>query len=576
MAVKNPWISCLGIIALLLGFSPSVARSAQAAGEPVVIRGGTLIDGTGGAPLKDVRILIEGDTIRDIWVAGATGKREPGNARIIEAFDKFIIPGLIDSHVHYREYMGELFLAHGVTTVFDLGNPYHWLRAVKEGLEDGRFYGPRFYFCGGPNLSANAEAELPSISRRNDAFGAMLGPADAKAIVAATKKNADCLKLSEGYSGELFTPLAAEAKAAGLATISHSLQAVDSANWGITGIEHMVGVAIATIRAPAGKKAIAGMPLPAGHKNSFLYQWMEEEHFDEVIKHLIDRGVYLNPTLAFEWKAIHDRASTHEAEDARLFSRPDLQHVLLDDRLLSLGQYHWADDRPKSDRKQFVNGYRKVQAFLGRFAKAGGKIYAGTDSAAATTPGLSLHHEMELLVDAGLTPMQALQSATRNGAELLRLDHLGTVETGKWADLVVLSRDPLADIRNSKSIETVIKAGVVQDIAYNSAHSLPIPHPGPITKHLYNPAPQIRDVQPPVSRTAEAVTLRISGRGFARSSVVIVGSQTLAAKLVSPTELQVQLPGVLTESSGALSITVHNPKPGGGDSNAIPFFILER
>src|SRR3990170_159114 len=112
-----------------------------------------------------------------------------------------------------------------------------------------------------------------------------------------------------------------------------------------------------------------------------------------------------------------------------------------------LGQYHWADNRSPEEIRQFKDGYRKVQQFLKKFVQAGGKIYAGTDSSAATTPGLSLHHEMELLVDAGLSPMQAIQAATKNGAELFGLDrNLGTIEPGKWADLIVLGRNPLDDI----------------------------------------------------------------------------------------------------------------------------------
>lgn len=545
--------------------------------ETVLIRGGTLIDGSGAEPRADVRILVEGDVVKDIWTAGdPAGKREPVGARIIDTTGKFIIPGLVDSHVHYREYMGDLFLSHGVTTVVDLGNPYYWLKAIQDGLNTGRFRGPRFYFCGGPGLSATEEMELPSISRRNTVFGVMQRVADAEQIVATTKKQADCLKLSEAFPGDLFSSLAREARAAGLAVISHSLQAVDSADWGITGIEHMVGIAIATIRDSAGRKALAGMRTPAGHKNSFLYQWMEERYFDEVIRHLVERGVYVNPTLAFEWKALSDRAAAQESEDARLFHRPGLQYVPLDERLLALGQYRWADDRSAAEREQFTKGYRKVQKFLGRFVKAGGRVYAGTDSAAATTPGLSLHHEMELLVDAGLSPMQALQAASKNGADLFGLSKVGTVAVGKWADMVILRDSPLADVRNSKNIEMVMKGGRVVELGYDSAHVLPIPHPGPISKHLYNPVPTIADILPAVATRGPAATLRITGRGFVAGSMVTVDGHLLKVNVISPTELSVQLPSALTSQTGAYHVRVDNPKPGGGESNAVPFYIVER
>jgi imidazolonepropionase-like amidohydrolase len=520
---------------------------------------------------------VEGGLIKDVWSDGARGHHEPEGAQILDAHGKFILPGLIDSHVHYREYMGELFLSHGVTTVVDLGNPYHWQRAVKEALNSDRVHGPRYFFCGGPNLSPSAETDLPTISRRNEVFGTMQRPEDAAAIVKAVAARADCLKLSEEFTAEQFVPLARHAKAGGLAVISHSLHGVDSATWGITGIEHMVGVAIATIRAPAGREALAGLRIAAGHKNSLLYQWMEPEHFDEVIAHLVDRGVYINPTLAFEWKAISDRAARHEAEDLRLLNRGDLQHVPLDERLLTLGQYHWADARSRADREQFETGYRKVQEFLRRFVQAGGKIYAGTDSAAATTPGLSLHHEMELLVDAGLSPMHAIQAATRNGAELIGPgSRVGTVEAGKWADLVVLREDPLADIRNSQTVDTVVKAGRIVDVAYDPSHAMSIPHPGPISKHLYNPLPHLGDIRPPVAQRAESVTLHLVGRGFVANSVATFDGTALPTTVLSPTELEVHVPATLVAQLGVFWISVRNQRPGGGDSSAIPFIVMER
>ena len=105
---------------------------------------------------------------------------------------------------------------------------------------------------------------------------------------------------------------------------------------------------------------------------------------------------------------------------------------------------------------------------------------------------------MELLVDAGLSPMQAIQAATKNGAEVLRLDSkLGTIEKGKMADLVLLDANPLESIANTKKIFKVIKAGRVIDTKYHADYEIPIKRPGPESKHLYNPVPQLRDVSPP-------------------------------------------------------------------------------
>jgi cytosine/adenosine deaminase-related metal-dependent hydrolase len=107
--------------------------------------------------------------------------------------------------------------------------------------------------------------------------------------------------------------------------------------------------------------------------------------------------------------------------------------------------------------------------------RAGGRIYAGTDTSAATTPGLSLHHEMQLLVDAGLTSMQALMSATSWGAEIMGQDRrLGTIERGKLADLVLLDADPRRDIRNTKKIFKVIKGGRIVDTTHHADYEIAI------------------------------------------------------------------------------------------------------
>jgi hypothetical protein len=248
--------------------------------------------------------------------------------------------------------------------------------------------------------------------------------------------------------------------------------------------------------------------------------------------------------------------------------------VPVDDRLVILGQYHWADDRRVDEIRRFEDGYRKVQQFLARFVQAGGRIYAGTDSSAATTPGLSLHHEMELLVDAGLTPMQAIMAATVNGAELLGLERrIGTVEKGKAADLVLVDANPLQDITNTKKIFKVIKDGRIVDTTYHADYQIPIRRPGPESKHLYNPVPVVRDVVPPVAVEGESVTLRIAGRGFTLGSAVKVDGRAAETRWISSTELVATLTSQQTADVGTFLITVETPQPGGGSSEPVEFIV---
>ena len=215
-----------------------------------------------------------------------------------------------------------------------------------------------------------------------------------------------------------------------------------------------------------------------------------------------------------------------------------------------------------------------MQQFLAQFVQAGGRIYAGTDSSAATTPGLSLHHEMQLLVDAGLTPMQAIMAATSNGAALLGLEpKVGTVEEGKIADLVLVDANPLQEIANTKKIFRVVKDGRVVDTTYYADYEIPIRRPGPESKHLYNPLPVVRDLLPPVAVEGASVTVRIIGRGFTPSSVVKFDGRAAGTRWVSSTELAATLAPQQTARVGTFLVTVETPKPGGGSSEPVEFII---
>ena len=218
-----------------------------------------------------------------------------------------------------------------------------------------------------------------------------------------------------------------------------------------------------------------------------------------------------------------------------------------------------------------------MQQFLGQFVRAGGRIYAGTDSSAATTPGLSLHHEMQLLVDAGLTPMEAIMAATSNGAAVLGLERtLGTVEEGKAADLVLVDANPLQEITNTTKIFRVIKDGRVVDTTYHADYEIPIRRPGPESKHLYNPLPVVRDLVPPVAVEGASVTIRVVGRGFTPSSVVKFDGRAVDTRWVSSTELAATLAPQHTARVGTFLTTVETPKPGGGLSEPVEFIVTFR
>jgi len=140
----------------------------MATGEaPVLIHGGRLIDGTGRKPVDNAAVLIEGNRIKRV----AVGKIDyPPDARLIDASGKTVLPGLIDNHVHYRDLLGELFLAHGVTSVRDLGNPLEWILAQRDGIAQGKIVGPRIFVAGG-GFYGSATSRIPARSTRSSRTG---------------------------------------------------------------------------------------------------------------------------------------------------------------------------------------------------------------------------------------------------------------------------------------------------------------------------------------------------------------------------------------------------------------------
>ena len=451
--------------------------------------------------------------------------------------------------------------------------------------------GPRYLFC------ARIGGESPSDEARLGQmrlFATASQPNEVRQAISAIAANADCVRQGMETPDELFKAITREANLAGLSVVAHSFDARHSAEIGVNGIEHLEGVALATIRSPEGLAAVTDMKLEEGHKHPLLYQWMEERYYDEVINILVENDVYLNPTLIHEWKGVIDRTRQFEQDDNRLFAHPSLQYIPMDEKLVSRGQYHWADlamrDVIDDEQMIFVNnsyflpamglrealdsGYANIQMFLRRFVDAGGKLFSGTDTAASSTPGLSLHHEMQLLVDAGISEMDALVSSTRWAAEFLHIDdRLGTVETGKLADLVLLDADPLDDIANTRTISYVIMAGEIVDTEYHADYSFPFPQYGPVSKHLYHRRPVIADVQPRIAVQSTETTLKITGENFMPETVAVLNGEVITTKYIDQTEMTVELDSAQTSEPGSYLISVQTPAPGGGIAEPIEFIV---
>ncbi len=550
----------------------------------VIIQEGRLIDGNGGKPVERATVVIEGNRIARV----AQGKVDfPKEARIVDASGKTVLPGLIDNHVHYRDHSGQLFLAHGVTSVRDLGNPIDWILAQRDAIALGKVAGPRI-FCAGPGFFGQA--------RRPDHI-VPKSPDDGRRLTKENiKRGVDFVNIYIGVPLDIVRAVAEEAHAAGLRVTDHlDASILLYAEAGVDGVEHATGCAEATIRSKEGQKKLASIQLWLA---KFLGPWTlaEREHFPEVIDLLAKRGTFIEPTMVL-WGASQGRRQIWEREDYELLKHPGLSYVPEDQKLLWLDHYYVAyGARPKKEPAQEVlianrysihgllpqdqlrEGHKRLQEFVFQLVKAGGNVVTGTDAGAAVIPGISLHREMEFMVAAGLSPMQAIQAATKVGADYLGMGReLGTIEEGKLADLIVVDGNPLENIAHARRIEAVIKNGEIVETRYHSSFSNPIPRP--TSQEFYGyPLPKLEELQPKALSAAGGDTeLTLKGKNFFPDSYVSFGLSPILTRFIDQENLSATLPSHLLRA-GTFPVVVINPKPRefpdrGGVSNAIPLIV---
>jgi imidazolonepropionase-like amidohydrolase len=273
-------------------------------------------------------------------------------------------------------------------------------------------------------------------------------------------KRVDMLKVDLNLTLDQLRAITDEAKKAGVTVVGHSQnirKAVEIG--GLKYMEHTdtLGRAILEEMGPEAMKAGAANPERA----------MDTKLFGPLIQLMVREGVYLNPTLVGRWRSSTPRGKEWADAATEMIKDPGLAFVPEDAR---------ASWPRMSNRAPDAEGYRRTAEFVRRYAEAGGKVLAGTD--AGWLPGLSLHYEMQMLTDMGVTPMKALQGATLVAAESLgQGKDLGSVEVGKFADFTIVEGNPLADIAATKNVRMVIKNGQVLDTTYDPRFVNPTPRP---------------------------------------------------------------------------------------------------
>ena len=427
----------------------------------------TVIDATGSSPKPDMTVMIVSNRITVIGRTAAVSISK--DAQVIDATGKFLIPGLWDMHVHWYEYDKaylRLFTVNGVTGVRIMwGAPIHF--QWRKEIQDGNLLGPRMVIA-----STIVDGPKPiwpaSIAVANDAEGR-------QAVIKLKQAGYDFIKVYSVLPREAYFAIADESKKQGLEFAGHvpfSVSAAEASDAGQRSIEHLTGIlAACSTREEELRKSYMdaysnppqGQRLPGPARTRPLTRMMLETFSPEKAAALFAR---LKRNHTWQCPTFTVLRSGAFINDPNFRNDPRLKYM---PRQLRTQWDPSTDfrfkDRTAEDFDLSRMVYKQQIELVGMMHRAGVEFLAGTDvSNPYCFPGFSLHDELALLVQAGLSPMEALQSATLNPARFLGKEkELGTVEKGKIADLVLLEANPLEDIRNTTKINSVVLNGRLLD-----------------------------------------------------------------------------------------------------------------
>ena len=447
-----------------------VLAATPARAQDVVFNHVTVVDVGGGRLIRDQAVRSSGQRIAN--VASGTRARSPRATRVIDATGKFLIPGLWDMHSHLLggvppgcpEVTFPLSVAHGVTGVREVGSLLDFMHAWRDEVEAGRSVGPRIVGTG--PLIDGIPPVYPGITT------VARTPENARGNVELlARRGADFVKAYEMLRRDVFFALVEQAKKSGLPVVAHvpfTVLAGEASDAGVRSFEHLRNIEFACSRDADTLLAERIAALDAGpgrigaELRSEIHAAQRTRALDtydpdrcaELLRKFVANGTWQTPTLFLETREV---------------LRPDLREAVRD-------TLRWVPDRQRAEwetwTKQVSSMKPEAAAAIKRRADwlvqlvrhmndehVG--LLAGTDvSTAWTVPGAALHEELYALVEAGVTPLDALRTATLNPARYFeKTGEFGAVAPGMIADLVLIDGDPLADIRNTRRISAVVANG---------------------------------------------------------------------------------------------------------------------
>ncbi len=433
--------------------------------ERLIIRGATVIDGSGAPPRGPVDIVIEGNRIVEIENVGTPGlpideEDRPGDAtRELDAHGMYLLPGFVDLHAHTgglrqgtpAEYVYKLWMGHGVTTVREpgSGNGVDWTLEHRQRSALNEIVAPRVFVYVRPGRGwENGPIHTPEAAREYVRW--------------AAKKGVDGFKLGS-YDPDIMEALIDEAGKHGLGTTAHlgqmgvaRMDVLDAARLGLTSMEHWYGLPESLF----DDRTIQDFPFDYNYNDEYHRfgqagrLWKQaakkgSEHYEAVIEELLALDFVIDPTMTI-YEASRDVMRAREAEWHDTYTLPSLHEFYKPSRE-SHGSYWFS--WTTQDEIEWKNNFRIWMQFLNDYKNRGGRVTTGSDSGFIyKLYGFGYIRELELLQEAGFHPLEVLRSATLYGAETLHKPkgtspEFGAIKPGMLADLVVVEHSPVHDLK---------------------------------------------------------------------------------------------------------------------------------
>jgi imidazolonepropionase-like amidohydrolase len=573
----------------------SAVDGQAAAPQAIVIQGGTLIDGNGGAPVANSVVVIEQNRITAVGTAGNVNI--PNGAQVIDASGKYVLPGLLDAKANWYWPYGEAALRWGVTSVFVSGGRNDTGIAIRDAVNHGIIESPRQF-----QTYVTLDGAGPDGEREDDYM-----PGDGGKIIATPEEGVEWVQHIAAVGADFVTFGNGDGptniwQAAIDEAERHNLPIVFRAMGPQTRAREVCAMADGVVMIHTGN---AGAQTAANEDNWAEYIGLPPDAYSEMddakagalIEELVGCNAYLEPDLMAADRGFHRNWARVQAEDeAFTHDLPPYYSMKITAGVLEnvkSPETYLSAEQLAVRRSGFANHMR----FLKRYVDAGGKIVPASDNP-QTHPGLGLQQEVTAFVeDIGLTPMQAILSATSWTADAFQQADLGRIEAGKLADVIIVDDDPLANILNLRSVDTVIKDGEIVDLAWDPEHkgllfaNRPEETGTPLIEGLdwamalkratwrpnsrnggwggtggidseMSPTPGIEGIMPyVVNQNSGDTELTVTGFNFVEGSRVSINGHVMPTTVASRTELKVMVPASIIAEAGKHQITVTNPQP---------------